>query len=143
MVVKTGKYLRILGYNAVWQASLRTHELIASANRDGRIFLTRNAHIPYSYPPPARWLRLISPAPTEQLAQITAEYGLDPEKWLFSRCIKCNVLLERIDDKEYVRDKVHPNVFARHEQFYRCPSCGTVFWHGSHVVNTRGKLGIG
>ena len=142
MLVKLGKYLRILGYDAVWDLRLRTHDLIRTANRDGRVFLTRNRRLPAQYPVPDRFLAVCSSDPAQQLREVVAAYGLDTATRLFSKCIRCNVLLRDVADKATVRDAVHPNVYAQYDRFYVCPSCGTVFWKGSHVRNTRRKLGV-
>ena len=45
MLIKLGKYLRIIGFDAAWDAACRTHELIKCANDEGRVFLTRNRRI--------------------------------------------------------------------------------------------------
>ena len=50
MVVRLGKYLRVIGYDAEWDLGLRTHELIQQANAAGRIFVTRNSHITEQFP---------------------------------------------------------------------------------------------
>jgi len=140
MLVKLGKYLRILGYDAVWDLDSRTHALIRLANREGRVFLTRNTRLPDQYPTPNRVLVIPSTEPVEQLREVVRTYGLDTGARLFSKCIRCNVFLEEAADKETIRDAVHPNVYARYDRFYLCPSCGTVFWKGSHVRNTCRKL---
>jgi len=142
MVIKLGKYLRILGYDAVWDLTLRTHELILRANTEERVFLTRNRRLPHQYPVPRHCLVLESPDPVEQLETVVEQFGLDPRRALFSKCIRCNVALEAVEDKRAIEGQVHPNVYARFERFYRCPSCGTVFWKGSHVANTCRKLGL-
>lgn len=141
MLIKLGKYLRILGYDADWDTGIRTHELIGRANRDGRVFLTRNTRLPHQYPAPARALILDTRDPVEQLDAVAKAFSLDLEQRLFSRCVKCNVALDTVADKESIRPLVHANVFAQYRVFYRCPSCGTVFWKGSHVRNTCRKLG--
>ena len=142
MVIKLGKYLRVLGYDAVWDRAHRTHELIQAANRDGRWFLTRNSRLPAEYPAPARLVLLKSDDPVEQLRELHARLTLDLSGRLFTRCIRCNVDLDPVADKAAVREWVHPNVWQRYEQFFRCPECGTVFWKGSHVRNTCRKLGL-
>lgn len=142
MVIKLGKYLRILGYDAEWARAHRTHELIQAANRDGRWFLTRNTKLPGVYPPPTYLIRLRSDNPVEQLREIHATLPLDFEGRLFSRCIRCNVDLEPVADKTEVQALVHPNVWLQHDHFLRCPACGTAFWKGSHVRNTCRKLGL-
>jgi uncharacterized protein len=141
MLIKLGKYLRVLGYDATWDEAIRTHELITRANAEDRVFLTRNSRLPDQYPVPSQLLMINSLDPAEQLAQVVAEFQLDKTRWLFTRCIRCNVRLEDIADKKEVEGRVHPNVYGRHEKFFTCPKCATIFWHGSHVENTRRKLG--
>lgn len=142
MLVKLGKYLRILGYDAEWDPRRRTHELIRRANDEGRVFLTRNRRLESEYPRPARPVVFREDDPVAQLNALAARFGLEKQSGLFSACIRCNCPLDPVADKEEIRDRVHPAVFERHERFFRCPSCGTVFWHGSHVRNTCRKLGL-
>ena len=142
MLIKLGKYLRILGYEAEWDLRLRTHELIQRANVENRIFVTRNRRLPSQYPSPRRLILLDATAPVEQLDALVADLHLDRHAGLFTKCIRCNVVLDKIPDKAAIRDRVHPNVYARFDRFYTCPGCGTVFWKGSHVRNTCAKLGI-
>ena len=142
MLIKLGKYLRIIGCDAAWDRQVRTHALITKANAEGRIFLTRNTHIAEQYPHPAGLFVLYETDPVEQFQIVVAEFRLDPLKRLFSKCICCNVFLEKVSDKEKIRAFVHPNVYARFDSFFSCPKCGTVFWKGTHVANTCRKLGL-
>jgi len=142
MLIKVGKYLRILGYDCEWSLSLRTHDVIHRANREERVFLTRNTHLADQYPDVSYVRHILSTDPVVQLRQVMAEEDLDPHTFLFSRCVRCNVVLEPVRSKEQIRAFVHPNVYRRYEQFYTCPSCETVFWKGSHVRNTCRKLEI-
>jgi len=142
MLIKLGKYLRILGYDADWDLQLRTHELIQRANAEGRVFVTRNMRLHDQYPQPERMVAIASTDPVAQLQQVVQEAGLDVRARLFSKCIRCNIALENVASKEEIRENVHPNVYRQFDAFYRCPSCGTVFWKGSHVRNTCRKLGL-
>jgi uncharacterized protein with PIN domain len=140
MVIRLGKYLRIIGYDADWDLGLRTHELILRANATGRIFVTRNLHITNQYPPVRRMILLTHPDPAIQFKTLVQDLHLDTRSALFSRCIRCNEALVSLPDKEAAKGQVHPNVLIRQERFFRCPHCGTIFWHGSHVANTCRKL---
>ena len=142
MLIKLGKYLRIIGCDAAWELQVRTHALIARANAEDRIFLTRNTHIAEQYPHPNRLFVLHETNPVKQFQIVVAEFRLDPQPRLFSKCIRCNVFLEKAGDKEKIRPLVHPNVYARFDSFFTCPKCGTVFWKGTHVANTCRKLGL-
>lgn len=148
MLIKLGKYLRIAGYDAEWDPStgteqaMRTHELINRANAEGRVFLTRNTRLPDQYPAPNQCVYVAESDPVKQLHELAGSMGLDIKSRMFSKCIKCNVELAGVADKREIEPMVHPNVYKRHDEFYRCPKCGTVFWKGTHVQNTLVKLGI-
>ncbi len=140
MAIKLGKYLRLLGYDAVWEPRIRTHALIARANAEGRVFVTGNRHLADRYPAARRVLVLTDADPVRQLHRVVAELDLDPRAGLFSKCIRCNTALEAVPDPALIRARVHPNVATRYTDFFTCPVCHAVFWHGSHVRNTRRKL---
>ena len=142
MVVRLGKYLRVIGYDAEWDLGLRTHELIQRSNAAGRIFVTRNRHLSEQSPAVRQLMLLTDADPAAQFHGLVRELNLDTRSHLFSLCIRCNERLSPIADKETIKDRVHPNVFARQERFFQCPHCGTVFWHGSHVTNTCRKLAL-
>ena len=111
MLIKLGKYLRVLGCDAEWDITLRTHELIRRANVQGRVFLTRNTRLADQYPAPLRLQTIQSTDPVGQLQEVVAATGLDPSRSVFTKCIRCNVALTEVSDKESVRPCVHPNVF--------------------------------
>jgi hypothetical protein len=141
MAVRLGKYLRCLGYDAEWEHGAGTRKLVHRAWVEERILLTRNTRLGSEIRPPPRWLALASEDPVEQLGEVARAFGLELEGRLFTRCIRCNVELATARPEE-VAARVSEPVRARHRLFFACPSCGTVFWHGSHVENTCRKLGL-
>ena len=142
MAIKLGKYLRCLGYDAEWDVRSSTRALLERAAREGRLLLTRNTRIGLEFEARSPWLRLESEDPVQQLHQVVAALDLDVHARLFSRCILCNVALETVAEREGVRVRVPARVFERYRVFYTCPSCGTLFWKGSHVANTCRKMGL-
>ncbi len=139
MAVRLGKYLRCLGYDAAWDPAAPTRALARRAAEEDRVLLTRNGHAGEEWTPPPRWLLLAAEDPVAQLREVVGALDLAPGARAFTRCIRCNVPLRRVP-REQVR--APRGVLARHERFWTCPSCGTVFWHGSHVANTCRKLGV-
>ena len=49
----------------------------------------------------------------------------------FHRCTACNGILEPID-KESISDRLLPNTWQYYDEFRICPSCGKIYWKGSH-----------
>lgn len=140
MLIRLGKYVRIIGYDAEWNLGVRTHDLILKANAENRFFVTRNRRIREQFPPVSNLVLLHQTEPVLQFKALAEEFHLDTRMRLFSRCIRCNVELALIQDRRTVEPLVHPGVYLRQTTFYSCPRCGTIFWHGSHVTNTCRKL---
>jgi uncharacterized protein with PIN domain len=106
------------------------------------VFVTRNTRLAENYPRPDRFVLVREADPVAQLHEVVRALGLDVETRLFSRCIRCNLLLRPVVDLEEVRSRVPERVFERYERFWTCTGCGTVFWKGTHVRNTCAKLGL-
>ncbi len=94
----------------------------------------------HHHPLPQRELRVESDDPLLQLRQLL-DAGLADTSALFTRCIRCNLVLEHVE-REAIRERVPEGVFRSYRRFFTCPGCGTVFWLGSHVRNTCRKLGL-
>lgn len=142
MLIKLGTYLRILGYDSIWDPVLRIHDLIRVADTEGRVLLTCNKHLGSQFPTPKQWLLVPSTTPLDQLRYVIASMRLDTHSGLFSRCVKCNAPNQRIHDKRTVRGVVPEPVWLRFKTFTRCPVCGSVYWFGTHVRNTSATLGL-
>ena len=138
-VGKLCKWLRILGYDVSYYSPIDDAELIRKAVQENRIILTRDSGIP-------KWnmvkncLLLESIDTFEQLKQVVKHFKLPVSKELiFTRCIECNVPVVDVS-KTDVKDKIPPYVRKTHEEFVQCPSCGKVYWAGSHYDNVLKRL---
>jgi uncharacterized protein with PIN domain len=140
MLVKLGRYLRCLGYDAEWDAGRSLATRIERADAQGRIFLTRNHNVGHQVAAPERILLLDEDDPVAQVWCVIEALGLDPERHLFTRCIRCNVTLVEIEKGAAVATRVPASTFASYAHFFTCPNCGTIFWKGTHVRNTCRKL---
>jgi uncharacterized protein with PIN domain len=127
---KLARYLRALGFDTVLSVQPVTGRLLAEAERQGRIVLTRKRS--FGFPAPSFCRVLGSEEPRQQLRQVLAEFR--PVHPRFTRCIVCNALLDSVD-KAAVENKVPPYVFRTHEGFSRCPACDRYYWKGTHWVN--------
>ena len=127
---RLAKYLRALGFDTELSTKPVDGRLLAEAERQGRIVLTRKRS--FGFPVPSLCRVLSSEEPFRQLGQVVAEFAAVHPR--FSRCIVCNSPLEPADRKS-VKDEVPAYVFETQRDFSRCPTCGRVFWKGTHWDN--------
>ncbi len=143
MLRSLGTWLRLLGYDCLDDRAESGRRLLARAAAEGRVFLTRNAHLTDTLPrallDQARIATVAAEHLPEQLREIVARFQLETGRLTFSRCLHCNTLLEPCPPVA-VAGRVPPEVAARESAFWSCPACGQVFWHGSHVRNSRARL---
>ena len=128
MLGTLAKWLRILGYDTVYDPRLDDHGLVRLARAEDRILLTRDR--PLAGRRGLRALLIKSEDLDEQLRQVLAELELEPGR-AFSRCPACNGLLEAIGQDE-ARARVPAYVAGTHTNFKHCSSCSRVYWQGSH-----------
>ena len=138
-VGKLGRWLRVLGYDAAYYALDSDAEIAARALKEGRIILTRDSDF-LERKMVESCVLLESIDTCEQLKQVIRELKLNPtEDKIFTRCVECNVTVEPVEKSE-IRSKVPTYVYQTQEFFYRCPDCGKIFWHGTHVENVKSKM---
>ncbi|MFH0838685.1 MAG: Mut7-C RNAse domain-containing protein [Candidatus Omnitrophota bacterium] len=134
-VGKLAKWLRILGFDTVYQKKDDKRELVLKSLREDRIVVSRNQTL-------ARYtgIRLVhisSDVLKEQLAQLKDELGIFiSEERMFTRCVLCNDVLHPIT-KEEVKGKVPVFVYDDNESFVECPTCKKIYWRGTHWGNVK------
>jgi len=139
MVGKLARWMRVLGFDVLYSNSLSDDEIIRLAEAESRIVLTRDRglaarrmHVPH--------LLVESDNYKDQLQQVLGAFGLSEFK-IFSRCLECNTPLEEVD-RETVFEKVPHFVYLTQKRFALCPSCGRVYWHGTHADQMLKRLPI-
>lgn len=129
MLGRLAKWLRLIGYDTAYENDATDHELARRARAEGRLLLTRDRELAARRG--LKTLLIRSGQLEQQVQQIQEALGPPPEPSL-SRCSVCNVVLEEIAPEE-VADRVPRYVLETHTEFRQCPSCGRVYWSGSHV----------
>ena len=133
-VGKLARWLRMMGYDAVFFKEGDDAEMISQALKENRVLLTRDSHIAERWVATSGRLRVVllaSDRPERQMRQLISELGLDSRFEPFTRCLECNQTLEaRL--KEKVKGRVPPYVYQKHANFLECPACGRIYWRGSH-----------
>jgi uncharacterized protein with PIN domain len=137
MVGKLARWLRILGFDVAYSNKFEDDELLRIAEGENRIILTRDRGLA-SRRMNVKCLLIESDTYKEQIRQVIAEFNLEHFD-MFSRCIECNTELRQVD-KEDVFERVPPFVYLTQERFAICPSCGRVYWHGTHAAEILKQL---
>jgi uncharacterized protein len=133
MLGRLARWLRILGYDAVYETSISDNDLIARALRENRIILTMDREL--ADRKSAKNVLLIKSYDyKEQLKHVITYYKIDCESHIFSRCLLCNEQLNSIE-KGKIKDKVPSYVYEAHDEFDICPHCSRIYWSGTHRVN--------
>jgi hypothetical protein len=126
---RLAKYLRLLGFDTLYYNSISDDELIEQANVQSRIILTRDRGLYERHE--AKCIFLEEVETRSQLLELIGALKLRKLCRPFSRCLRCNALLEPVA-KEAVMELLPPKVVRFFDDFQRCPSCGRIFWHGDH-----------
>ena len=136
MVGRLARWLRILGFDVLYSNRFADDALIALA-RSGRILLTRD--IPLAARLPEDKVVVIQHDHYEQqIRQVLRRFPDLPVRVL-SRCLECNELLRQVD-RETIFERVPPYVYLTQQDFAVCPSCGRVFWKGTHTGEMLAKI---
>lgn len=142
---KLAKWLRILGMDARYVPSGPMEGAIAAAE-PGRILLTRSRRI-FEQTVSAEKILIRGNDPVEQLKEVIGSAGLRREDLRpFSRCIRCNVSISRVE-KASVKTRVPDYVWEQHHRFHQCERCGRIYWAGTHIersltrINTLFEIG--
>ena len=131
MLGTLAKWLKILGYDALYLRVVDDADLVERARADGRILLTRDRKMTERRRA-SPFILIQSERSIDQLREVVASLGLDlDEERLLTRCLPCNApTLEAASDE--IRDLVPPYVFRTQRRFRRCPACGRVYWGATH-----------
>jgi len=136
---RLAKWLRILGFDAVYSPEVNLSSLLIQALRDNRIILTRNSRF-INKAKATKFVQIKSDEVNQQLKQVLKELSIKPDpESMFSRCLICNTELDEVD-KQQVRDKIPEYVFKTQDEFLTCPSCQRVYWSGTHWGNVSKTL---
>ena len=126
---KLAKWLRFLGYDAAIYKSISLHNKIRLANKEKRIYLTRDKKVAKLKQKFSRKL-IKSENYREQLKELKGYIEFD-ENRIMTVCPNCNRILKNTT-KEKVKNLVPEFIYKNHNEFKVCFHCGRVYWKGSH-----------
>lgn len=127
---KLAKYLRMLGFDTLYQNNYTDQHLIRLSKESGRVLLTRDkALLNVKQVTRGYWVK--NNNAINQIKEVVNRFHLLPLAKPFSRCLKCNAKVQNID-KRLLKNIVSPNIYSQYSEFSECTGCGNVFWKGSH-----------
>ena len=138
MLGRLARWLRTLGFDTLYDPAVHDPQLVALANAEGRLLLTRDRLL-VEHLQPERALLITEDAPLNQLRQVVDGCGLSPPEALFSRCVVCNGVLRPATPDE-AATLVPEASRGLPGAVTRCPGCGRVYWEGSHTRRMRDQL---
>ena len=133
MLGTLAKWLRVLGFDAVFAKGMQDKEIVALAKAEDRIIITRDRDLAQSL---AGSIYLKEKTLDEQLVIVLKAHPADRSRVL-TRCLECNSVLAQVE-KAQVKG-VPAGILEREEAFWQCPGCRKVYWPATHYKNMMKK----
>ena len=135
---KLANYLRLLGFDTRYRNDFDDQELAEISSRERRILLTRDRGllkrglVTHGYCVRAK-------ASRQQVIEVLRRFDLAQNAHPFSRCARCNGLLQPVS-KDEVFDRLEPKTKRYYHEFQICRTCDQVYWKGSHFERMERQL---
>lgn len=132
---KLARYLRLCGFNTLYDNHYEDHTIVRISSEENRIILTRDigilkhAEVSHGY-----WLR--SDQPPQQLKEVITRFDLKNQVKLFNRCMECNGTIRKVNKNE-IQHQLLNGTKKYYQEFFRCTQCGKIYWKGSHYQNMK------
>ena len=141
MLGKLTRWLRMLGQDVTYSTQFEDDELVARAEQERRVLLTRDAELYKSaLTKGVEAFYVEGRTEAEKIAELAERFDfsltIDMNR---SRCPRCNAKI-LLTPKEQLADEVEQNTFTYYSEFWKCPNCGNVYWQGAHWKGIRATL---
>jgi uncharacterized protein with PIN domain/sulfur carrier protein ThiS len=124
-------HLRMLGFDTLYRNDCTRDVLVTIARGEDRILLSKDRMLLDGNAIEAGYC-VKSSDPREQLIEVLQRFDLWKSAHLFRRCLHCNTVLHSAR-KDTVIDRLPEKVREFYSDFTTCPSCGKIYWMGTHV----------
>ena len=127
---RLAKYMRLLGFDTVYENDLDDTTIAKISMNDTRIILTKDRgllkrkSVMHGY-----YVREVNPK--NQVAEVIKRFDLRNMTNPFTRCLKCNGTISRIK-KEIEIERLLENIKTSYREFFICNECDQIYWKGSH-----------
>jgi uncharacterized protein with PIN domain/sulfur carrier protein ThiS len=124
------RYLRMLGFDSLYEKASPDRELVRVSLEERRVLLTRDREL-LMHRDLTHGIYVRGVRPRAQLAYVLGRLDLGESCRPFTRCMACNEELQPVDRKTVI-DRIPVRVAERYDDYRLCPSCGRVYWRGTH-----------
>jgi len=139
MLGKLAKWLRILGYDVLYYDNLTDDELIDITFKEKRILLTRDKKLSQNWI--VKTIFIDSEKKEIQLEELIKKLDLEIEEEQYCRrCPKCNTLLELVNNKELLKEKIPVDIYNKYDEFWCCNKCNKYYWQGPHWTSIKNYI---
>ncbi|MFC3068382.1 Mut7-C RNAse domain-containing protein [Phenylobacterium soli] len=137
MLARLARLLRAAGYDTLLAADGgRDTPMLQQIKAEGRVLVTRDRRLAERAGPSA--VLLSQDKTADQAAALAARLPIDWEHAPFTRCVIDNAPLREADEDEVGR--MPADARALGGPYRACPSCGRLYWPGSHVKRMARQL---
>ncbi|HEX9907559.1 MAG TPA: Mut7-C RNAse domain-containing protein [Thermoplasmata archaeon] len=134
MLGSLARWLRMMGYDAVYDKSLDDANIAKLAREESRFILTRDKELAKESN-----AFLVEPDDIDkQLGAVGQKFGLKFSEGTI-RCSACNGELLDLP-KEEASGKVPEGALANNDKFWRCSRCQKLYWKGTHWTGIMERL---
>ena len=127
---KLAGYLRMLGFDTIYDPDSSDLDLAFASKADGRILLTRDIGL-LKRKIVFRGYYVRETEPKRQIIEVIKQFKLLDKINPFGRCAHCNDLLIDVPKGEIIH-LLLPKTILYYDEFRRCRGCGKIYWKGSH-----------
>jgi uncharacterized protein with PIN domain/sulfur carrier protein ThiS len=141
---KLARRLRLLGFDTRHDPQLNDAQLADISHQQGLILLTRDRGLLIRRTV-ERGIYIYNTDPENQVKELLQRLALLWCAAPFTRCLLCNGFLEPVDMKDTAAEQKYKSlipgsVLKWAVDFHYCPSCGKMFWKGTHYEKLLKKI---
>jgi uncharacterized protein with PIN domain/sulfur carrier protein ThiS len=127
---KLASFLRMLGFDTLYFPDTKDDQMLSISLEEERTLLSKDRDLLH-HESLIRGYHVLADDPREQIAEVVHRFDLFASFSPFTRCIRCNTLLEPVE-KEKIIDRIPPKVRQYYDEYFYCCLCDHIFWKGSH-----------
>lgn len=133
MLGKLARWLRMLGHDVKYNKADDDMKLLELAKSEKRLLITRDINLhQQASKHGVKNVLVKSVKMVENLTFLAKQFDFDLKIDMeLSRCPKCNGVLQAVS-KNAVIDEIAEGTSVCYDKFWKCTSCGQVYWQGAH-----------